>query len=495
MELQFPKNALGYLRRAAWEIKNEEQTQEVKLAESLPDIGKILGAWGQPLVRSKEWRGSSMGVSGGVMAWILYAPEEGGTPRCVETWIPFQMQWDFPQTQHDGTMRVSCLMKGIDARSVSARKIMVRSLISAVGEALEPTHVELYHAGEVPEDVQLLKQSYPVRLPTEAGEKMITLDEELTPNVSCGRVRRIIRCSVQPELIDQKVMADKVVFRGNADVQILCECEDDKLSLCQFEVPFSQYAELEQEYDPYATADVIPAVTNLELDMQENGALRLKAGIVGQYVIYDRPVLEVVTDAYSTQRPVTMQQQELVLPAVLDMRQEMLKAEVPIDQEGFRITDAVSAMSHPAQRREQQEIRMEIPGSIQILGYDNSDNLMGSNARWERDLEIPTDGNAALLARSTPKGKPQTTAAGISYDFAADILVTAPTDIPMVTALSLGEVAQANLNRPSLILRRVGDDTLWEIAKACGSTVEGIRQANGLTEEPEDDQVLLIPVS
>lgn len=494
MELQFPKRALSYLRRAAWEIKNDEQTQEIKLSDSFPDIGKILGAWGQPLVRSKEWLSSSMRISGGVMVWILYLPEEGGAPRCVETWIPFQMQWDFPQTQYDGTMRVSCLLKGIDARSVSARKIMVRCVVSAAGEALEPTQCELYQPGEVPEDVQLLRKSYPIRLPTEAGESVITMDEELTPNASCGQIRKIIRCSVQPELIDQKVMADKVVFRGSAGVQVLCECEDEKLHRCDFEIPFSQYAELERDYDPYALADVIPAVTNLELDVQENGTLRLKAGIVGQYVIYDRPVLEVVTDAYSTQRQVSPLRQELALPAVLDMRRELVNVETATDQEGIQNIDAAVMMAHPSFRKESQGFRMQLPGGAQLLGYDSDENPVGDSCRWEKEMEVPADGNAMLLARCAPTGKPQVTKTGVGVDFSTDIQVTAPTDIAMVTALSLGEATQLDPDRPSLILRRVGDDTLWDIAKSCGSTVDSIREANALTDEPLEDQFLLIPI-
>lgn len=494
MELQFSKNALGFLRRAVWEIKNDEQTQEVRLADSFPDIGKILGTWGQPLVRSKEWLGSSMRISGGVMVWILYVPEEGGAPRSVETWIPFQLQWDLADTQHDGTMRVSCLLKGIDSRSVSARKMIVRAIIGVAGEALEPTHVDLFQPENVPDDIHLLKQSYPVRLPAEAGEAVITLDEELTPNASWGQLRRIIRCAVQPELNDQKVMADKVVFRGSAVVQILCESEDEKLHRCDFEIPFSQYAELEREYDPYAVPDVIPAVTNLEFDIQENGAIRLKAGIVGQYVIYDRPVLQIVTDAYSTQRRVTLLQQELALPAVLDMRQERGKVEVALD-EGIQVTDVALNLPHPVQRKEQQGVCLEIPGSFQLYGYDDQENPIGVSSRWEEDMMISVDGKAALLARSTPKGKPQTAGLSVSSEIAVEMLVTAPTQIPMVTALELGEMTQPDPGRPSLILRRVGNDTLWEIAKSCGSTVEGILEANGITDEPIGDQVLLIPVS
>ena len=71
MELQFRNDGLGCLRENVWEVKNEEQTQEVKLPDTMPDIGKVLGAWGQVLLRGKGWRGSGMSVSGGVMAWVL----------------------------------------------------------------------------------------------------------------------------------------------------------------------------------------------------------------------------------------------------------------------------------------------------------------------------------------------------------------------------------------------------------------------------------------
>jgi hypothetical protein len=44
-------------------------------------------------------------------------------------------------------------------------------------------------------------------------------------------------------------------------------------------------------------------------------------------------------------------------------------------------------------------------------------------------------------------------------------------------------------------LRRAGDEGLWAIAKDYGSTVQAIREANQLTEEPENGQMLLIPIS
>ena len=66
--------------------------------------------------------------------------------------------------------------------------------------------------------------------------------------------------------------------------------------------------------------------------------------------------------------------------------------------------------------------------------------------------------------------------------------------IPMVTGVELGQAKQPDPNRPSLILRRAGDNCLWDIAKATGSTMEAICRVNGLAGEPAPEQMLLIPV-
>ncbi len=65
----------------------------------------------------------------------------------------------------------------------------------------------------------------------------------------------------------------------------------------------------------------------------------------------------------------------------------------------------------------------------------------------------------------------------------------------MITGVELGEEKEPDANRPSLILRRAGNGRLWDIAKESGSTMDAIRKANGLQEEPAAGQMLLIPVS
>ena len=499
MELKFRNDGLSCLREAAWEVKNEEQTQEIKLSDAMPDVGKVLGAWGQVLIRGKEWRGSGMSVSGGVMAWVMYLPEGETEPRTVDTWIPFHIRWDFPQTDRDGAILGEALLKSIDARSVSARKLMVRAVVSVAGCALEPVVADVYVPESVPEDVYLRKCTYPMLIPRESGEKAFQLDEELTLPGDCQNARRLLTYQMNPQIADQKIMADKVVFRGTAHICGLLKFDDGRVKSCDLEIPFSQYADLEREYDPNAQVRILPAVTNLDMELQEKGMLRIKAGLVGQYVIYDQKPIEVVADAYSTSRPVKLQTAQLQIPSVLEQKQETFSAEQLLEDSAGELADVVFTAEQPRPDRNGENADMELQGAFQTLYYDAEGNLKSGSVRWgeERRMAVPQDVKLTATCSMVgfPRGDTGMDGIRLRMDMCLDTTATANSGIEMVTGLELGEVAPPAEDRPSLILRRVEDESLWDMAKRFGSTEDAIRKANGLTDEPIPGQVLIIPVA
>ena len=71
MEHNFQKRRISCLDTVLQQVQNGEQTLEIKLPEGLPDVGKVLMAWGQPVLRSKEWREDFIQFSGGMMVWVL----------------------------------------------------------------------------------------------------------------------------------------------------------------------------------------------------------------------------------------------------------------------------------------------------------------------------------------------------------------------------------------------------------------------------------------
>lgn len=493
MELQFPKETYDCMHCVLWDVTEEEQTQEIKLGEALPDIGRVLSAWGQTMVRSKEWRGNGMSISGGVMAWVLFLPEDGSAPRCVETWIPFQMRWEFPQTRRDGAMRVTCHLKNIDARTVSARKLMVRAVVSAAAEALEPGQFEVFQPLQLPEDVQVQRKRYPLCIPVEAGEKTFLIDEEFPLPSQLNQGGKLACCMVQPEVTDVKVMTDKLVFRGSAVAHCVFTDGEGQLRSSDFEVPFSQYADLEREYSPEASGDLMLTLTNLEPEVTEEGMLRLKAGFVGQYVIYNRPVLEVVEDAYSTCRQTELHKETVTVPVLLDAWEEKLTAQGSTELSGQPV-EMNFTLGHPLVYRQGDTAQLEIPGYFHSIDATEEGALSGDSASWEGRLAVPMAANGKLQAVCNPTGRPRSVDESMENDVLVQLRAVADSEISMVTGFDLGEAAAADPERPSLLLRRKGSDSLWDIAKSCGATVADIQKVNGLEGEPEENRFLLIPL-
>ena len=498
MDLQFSKSVCQCLRKATCQAVNQEQTQEIRLPDTMPDIGRVLGSWGQVIVRGKEWRGNGMSVTGGVMVWVLYAPEDGSEIQSIEGWIPLQMKWDFPQTQRDGAICVSPLLKAVDARSVSARKIMVRASVSAMGEAQEPMEQDIYTPMDVPKDVQLLRRKYPVELPMEAGEMSFQMEEKLNLPASAPRIHKVVRCNLVPVVAEQKVLAGRLVFRGNGKLQMLYLDPEGNLCTNQWELPFSQFTELDRDYSVNATADIVPIVTGMEMEVLEDGKRLCKMGLSMQYTVYDRQILDLVCDGYSTQRQLMMEKEQLRLPVRLDRHMEEVQLRQNWDMSGQKIEDLVWYGEQPHGIQEEGTLQWQIPGQFQALYRDDQGQLQGATVRGEMFAEMENDPlnrvDTWLTYPTGPEGMFMADGAQLTASGTMVCDVFGEEGLTMVTALQLGEPVPLDPHRPSLILRRTGDSDLWDIAKECGSTVEAICKANAITTEPEADTMLLIPV-
>lgn len=497
MELQFHKTPLPGLQLVKREVRNLEETQELRIPETLPDVGTVLGAWGQVLLRGKEWRTASAQVSGGVQVWVLYEPEDGGEVQTVETWIPFQARWDIPDTVQDGTICAYCLLRSADARSIASGKLMIRVNVGILGEMWSPMEAGIYQSADLPEDIQLLKCTHKLCVPAEAGEKPFVLDEELTLPGNASAIEKVLRCSLQPELIESKIMSNKVIFRGAALLHVLYRGMDTGLYTWDFELPFSQYSELNREYEQGSTAQISIAVTSLELQPDLEGRWHLKAGFTGQYMICDMREIELTEDAYSPLREVKPQLKTMELPVIVEHHRQTVPAEQTIPVQG-KVIDCAFYPDHLGIRLMEEQTSLLCQGQFRLLYRDEHDRLQMTETYWEDQCLLPSESEAQVMANCVLTGKIQPAFDGegilLHADLLTDTALACAEGLPAVVALETGEQTQEDPDRPSLILRRAGHNSLWQIAKQSGSSVDAIRSANQLEGEPAPEQMLLIPV-
>lgn len=491
MELEFIKSEVPYLKTMVSETQLQEQTQEVRIADGMPDIGRVLCGWGQVLVRGKQWRTGSVGVNGGVLAWVLYMPENGTQMQCVETWLPFQMKWDVDSSVQNGSIVVLPFLRCVDARLVSARKLLVRTEVGVSVQARCAEHIDTYIPGDLPDGLCVKEKVYPATFPREVGEKAFTVTEK----TEGAALEKIVYYTITPQVTEQRFIGDKLLFRGSALLHILALSTDGALVTRDLELPFSQYCEVTGEYDENDRCQILFAVTDLELQKDTTGDLTLKAGLLAQLVICSHTLLQTVEDAYSTRKEAEPQIRMLNMPAILDTVTETVPVKHHIQLDGRQVIDSTFYPDVPGLYRDDEGITAALSGQISALVKDFEGQIQCVQERWEGEQNIPADNGVGVEVGVIPDGVQVVSADGeFSTQMEMRLQFQNENQIPVITGVSLGEDKMRDPQRPNLILCRTGERSLWDIAKIIGSTEEAIKKANGLTDEPERDRMLLIPV-
>ena len=449
-------------------------------------------------MRSKQWRSNELEVSGGATVWVLYLPEDENIPQCIETWIPFQMRWDVPAIDRDGVMNVECYLRFADARIASSRRMIVRAGFGVSLDAFIPREAVVYVPDYDGGDLQMLKNRYAVCVPKESGEKTFALDEELNLPASCPEISKILRYDMQLEITDKKVLSQRVVFRGTAILKILYCADDRNVHQWNFEFPFSQYADLENDHEADAVVQLIPAITGLELVHNGEGNLLFKAGVVGQYTVFGREFIEAVQDAYSIDKETSLQRADLVIPSLLHTVEETLHLERQLQLPVSRVVDSALYLEPSKSSSDSDKITTEICGILQVLYYNNDEKLQNEyvsiSEKWETKASDAAQGKIQICASGMPLFNISASGIVAKFDVLLNCLVTVEDKIDMIASVELGDVSKKSTDRPSLILCRVGDSELWGVAKKYGSTVQAIIETNDLQGETFSDRMLIIPM-
>lgn len=497
MELPFEKTVCRYWKQKLYTLLKTEETQELKIPESMPEVGRIISSWSQVILRGKEWRDRQAVINGGIMLWVLYAPEDGGALQHLESWVPFQLRTDLPEDGPDGVIRVEAFSGGVDARAVSSRRILVRAGANLLVQALEPEELEVSVPGQFPEDLELKQENYPFRLTREAGEKTFLMDEEVNLPAGMPKPEQLVYYQLSPEILEQKVLGSKAAFRGIGNLHVLFVDTEGRLTGTDCQIPFAQYVDLDGEYESEAQVSCQLCVTSMELDILPDGALHLKCGLVSQHTIQSVETLTLLSDCYSPCRDVETERQLISVPAWLDHQHRSVSIQSSLPAEGKACVDLTFYATAPAIAKRGSAVEVELGGTFQAVTMDGDGAYASVQQKTLENIRMESE--CETVCFNHRQGNPTCRAEGGSWRTDTRLMVDLNSlcarPMELVTGITVGEIGRPDPERPSVIIRsRRGCESLWELAKRCGSTVGAIRRMNKLEGEPEEDRLLLIPV-
>jgi len=195
---------------------------------------------------------------------------------------------------------------------------------------------------------------------------------------------------------------------------------------------------------------------------------------------------------------VSLQREHLSVPVRLDVLKQDLRMEQRAEGKG-KILSAQLIVDSPEVMQVSDTAEIRVPGIFRLLTQDPDGNYAVQTVSAEEKWEIMSDTDNRLRVCTSVSESPSTAAAGddtlASGVVQMEVHVLSQQAFSVVSEIQLGDMQPLDPKRPSLILCRADGADLWQIAKRYGSTVEALRSANGITDQPEPDRLLLIPIA
>ncbi len=501
MELSFQTSPIRFLRCAVQEVRGQEETAEMIVPDSFPDIAAIADCCAVPILRGKDCRNGSMNVAGGVKGAILYTPDDETHTRRLDVYIPFSVKFEHPAITEHAQVLCSLRVCDVDARMINSRKAMLRVELACEITAYEQAEDQIYAMERACPQIPTKTAVYQVRLPLELAEKSFAVSETIDLSNGHPPVSQIYKLGCCPELTDQKVVGNKAVFKGILHCKFLYISENQELYFYQQQLPFSQYCDLQEDYDQEEVC-VFPVITgcDLELDGNENNQrILLTVNLLAQSVIFGVKALTMIEDAYCTKGEFTPQWKRYAMENCLDRQVSVQTVRHHMPGKLREVLDSDIYWNYPICTRKNEQMEVSVPVKMRVLGYDDSGTLTvlrGTGAAVQNFALAP---DSICRTVTAPMGEVHTTMTSDGVEMRCELSLNTDCyggkNLQTLCGGSVQEDAAAH-SRPSVILRTVPKDTtLWDLAKTYGSTDSAIRAANRLdAEQLAADTLLLIPV-
>ncbi len=495
MELEFQQVHISYLQCVLHETILQEESGETIVPDSMPDMERIVDSFASVILRGKECQGGIVSLVGDIQAGVLYTAQQEDMPRQISVYLPFSLRRSLTAADECQSV-VECRVRSVDARMLNSRKVSIRVGLCIVLQVYEPRDEVCSKPGQQARWLQMKYAEYPMQLPVECSQKNMLLRDTMPLGAGQPEAARLLHIGARCEIAEEKLTGSKAVCKGQLLMRLLYETQAQTLASCEVSLPFSQFMDLEREYEEQGL-QLIPVLTSIEA-VAEGDSVTVEAGVNLQCMIHQTVQVPMLRDAYATRGKLDLRWQNYEMMPRLDSRVIRQELRQELRAEVSEVVHA-EAMADAAQIEWQEGLcRIRVPVQIQTLYRDSQGQFHSGVCRAELMAEIPAEKCRChvrfmefgpLFAAPAGGGIEIRLPAALHCDWYAE------RELHSICGGTMEE-GQVREDGPAVIIRTLETDgDLWDIAKELRTTVSAIQIANDMEEEVAPaGTMLLIPI-
>lgn len=503
MELELRQETVRGWETVCRTTLEQEETAEAIVPDARPDIWQVLDGQARLLLQRNEAQDGRGELAGLLKTTILYQPEGGQGVEAMEVTLPFSAAPDLPRLTRRGTVHVVPRVLSVDVHLLNPRKVLVRVGYCLDLEAFEPQNRSLAAQAADPEQWGVCQKTGQLRTlqTVYVQEKAFTYQDTLTLPAGRPDAVEVLRTQAKCTCTEARVIGTKLVFKGEAALQLLCRGEDGGLFAEEFRLPYSQIMDAgEESEEGLCHMDLVFTDVTCTPVEGDRRTFQVTLALQAQGVLRREVTAPILTDLYSTTH--TLETTEAMYPIcrLLDQgeAQESARETVETSSVPSRLLDVQVRLGRLTQNLEGEDRVLTQEAELSVL-YETEEGPAAASRRVSLSHRLPGQGEGTCLVTTELLRDPTAALAGegveVSFALAFRWMCLAQEEVPVIVQVQVGEPRQAEGRQPSLTLRAVhpGED-LWAVAKACCTTEDAILAASGLESgEVAPGQMLLIP--
>ena len=220
-----------------------------------------------------------------------------------------------------------------------------------------------------------------------------------------------------------------------------------------------------------------------------------------QAVLWSQRAVTLLSDVYSTAVPLDVERSEAALCSA-SLRSSSRESARKFCESGIpakQVLNCRASLMPLTIQRQENHVHYNTEANVDILYLSEDNALCGVSYVIPASCKVELPAQCHCSCQCRPAGEPVAVPVTGGFEVRLDLefswRMTKTELMPCVTSAKQSiqkiEVGQ----KPSVIIRMVSNgETMWDVAKACSSTIQDICAANGLSSEyAAPGTVLLIP--
>jgi len=513
MELKTNRAVIAAAEPAGSLMQEQSVELDYVLPDYYPDVCKLVKCFVTPAITGETVSGDRVSYELRAEVRILYCGEDSHILQCVCQTLHFSRTAELGVSGEGVSVELIPVTDYVNCRAVSRRRLDVRGAVTVRIRTNAARQQEAI-CDIFEKSVQLKK--VPVQYPVKSLQttRNLVIAEELELGNSKPPVLHIVRCDARTVEESHKMVSGKLLVQGNLQIQLLYACEKDgeaALEPFAFRIPYSQLVELEglEEQDA-CHVHVTAASCDIKPVADTGGAvrsIRCEAELRLHCTAVRMTQQTLVCDAFSTAHPCTCTTVPLkTAGAPVPFTDSLVCTAQLTASEGAPagVYDAWCEVRGMSARPDEETGMLHISGMLWCGALIRSAEGMPQLLEKEEPVEhsIPmmqcsAQDSVALYA--VPGSCTYTLTEQGEIALKGEVLlegtVTPCLLCEAVTAVEVQEEAALPARHALKLCYAMEQETVWEIAKRCRTSVAAIMEENDLTEEtlPEGG-MLLIPI-